>query len=348
MTKRKKIFGISIVAVVCIAVAFVAVACGNTNALVSERNAELTRVALASVGAEGVETEGSTVTNDESGNFVVEVTIDGVVYSITISKDHEVVSIEINDRPINKDEVPAPPCASDEYISKDEAVQIAYADMGLLDGQEVERLKVKCDFDDGLYLYEVEFIVNGIKYEYDINAMNGEIYKKEVDEITQKFPNHGGVEYLTIDDVEAIVLQELALNEEDVVVWEKVKFEFDHGTYVYEVELTVNGVEHEFEVHAVTGAIISFEHDGWHGGNGTHQGQDKISKDTAKSIALAHAGVEEANATFNEVKLEFERGKYVYEIEFEVVDAQTGSVVEFEYKIDATNGKILDVDIDRD
>ena len=84
MTKRKKIFGVSIVAVVCIAVAFVAVACGNTNALVSERNAELTRVALASVGAEGVETEGSTVTNDESGNFVVEVTIDGVVYSITI------------------------------------------------------------------------------------------------------------------------------------------------------------------------------------------------------------------------------------------------------------------------
>ena len=43
--------------------------------------------------------------------------------------------------------------------------------------------KTKYDFDDGMALWEIEFVVNTNKYEYEVSAANGAIFKSKVESI---------------------------------------------------------------------------------------------------------------------------------------------------------------------
>lgn len=66
-----------------------------------------------------------------------------------------------------------------------------------------------------------------------------------------------------------------------------------------------------------------------------------ITLDKAREIALAHAGVSEADARWDDREFDFERGQPLFELEF------TAGGMEYEYDIDATNGKILRAATDR-
>lgn len=65
-----------------------------------------------------------------------------------------------------------------------------------------------------------------------------------------------------------------------------------------------------------------------------------ISAETAKSRALAHAGLTASQATFTQQKLTRDDDRRIYEVEF-----YSGSA-EYEYEIDAVTGKILEFDYD--
>lgn len=58
------------------------------------------------------------------------------------------------------------------YIGTDRALEIALAHAGVTP-DTVE--KNELDKDDGVMVYELDFIANGIEYEYEINALTGEI-----------------------------------------------------------------------------------------------------------------------------------------------------------------------------
>ena len=60
-----------------------------------------------------------------------------------------------------------------------------------------------------------------------------------------------------------------------------------------------------------------------------------IGTDRAKSIALEHAGISADGVRFDGVELEREKGRCVYEVDFEK------GVYEYEYEIDALSGKII-------
>jgi uncharacterized membrane protein YkoI len=62
---------------------------------------------------------------------------------------------------------------------------------------------------------------------------------------------------------------------------------------------------------------------------------DSISKEKAKVIALDHAGVNENDASFVKVELDINFGQKYWEVDF-----RSGNS-EYEYEIDAANGKIL-------
>lgn len=68
----------------------------------------------------------------------------------------------------------------------------------------------------------------------------------------------------------------------------------------------------------------------------------QIDMQTAKEIALNHAGFTEDQVIFKKIKLDREHGQYVYEIEFKV------GYVEYEYDISASNGAILSFEQDMD
>ncbi len=66
------------------------------------------------------------------------------------------------------------------YIGDDHAREIALAQAGLT-GADVQYMKTKLDRDDGRMIYEVEFYSGQTEYEYEIDAVSGEIIKSDMD-----------------------------------------------------------------------------------------------------------------------------------------------------------------------
>lgn len=71
--------------------------------------------------------------------------------------------------------------------------------------------------------------------------------------------------------------------------------------------------------------------------------ENLISKERAKEIALEHAGYEESEVRFLKAKLDRDDGRYEYEIEFRV-----DGNLEYDYSINAENGRIVEYDRDYD
>ena len=70
---------------------------------------------------------------------------------------------------------------------------------------------------------------------------------------------------------------------------------------------------------------------------------DLITKDEAKEIALNHAGYNADEVKFTKAKLDRDDGRYEYDIEF-----RTDDYIEYEYSINAENGRILEFDREYD
>ncbi len=330
--KKKIIITLAIVALLACAVIFAA--CDNNGNAESKRNAEYQNIALAAVGAEGQKVQFSSVTAKKN-TFVVEVVINGVKYDVTIDENKTVQSVKINDHQVDKDNVPTPPYANEnQYIGAERAKQIAFADASTTI-DKVTKLDVEFDFDDGKYLYEVEFRVGTVKYEYDIDATTGEIHKKEVDDktVVEKAPD--GVEFIGVEEAQRIALENAGVTAEEATV-KKAKLDFEKGAYVYEIEFKKGSVEYDYEINAVTGAIIKFDTD-----NDNDDDDDKvpvgqyISAEDAKRTAFAHAGVTAENAVLEKAELDVEHGVVIYEIEFKA------GGYEYEYEINATTGEII-------
>ncbi|EFB77627.1 PepSY domain-containing protein [Subdoligranulum variabile] len=65
-----------------------------------------------------------------------------------------------------------------------------------------------------------------------------------------------------------------------------------------------------------------------------------ISEDAAKATALEHAGLAEADLQAVRIKLDYDDGRAVYDVEF------LKDTAEYDYELDATTGEILSYDYD--
>ena len=64
------------------------------------------------------------------------------------------------------------------YIGEDKAIDIAIKNLNI---DNYSNLKVNFDFEKGKFIYEVEFLVGNIEYEYEIDARTGEILDVDKD-----------------------------------------------------------------------------------------------------------------------------------------------------------------------
>ena len=64
------------------------------------------------------------------------------------------------------------------YITPDEAKAIALQDAGL-EASDIRDLEVELDLDDGPAHYDVDFEKTSADYEYDIDAVTGQILRAE-------------------------------------------------------------------------------------------------------------------------------------------------------------------------
>ena len=70
---------------------------------------------------------------------------------------------------------------SANYIGEDAALSAALTHAGL-SASDISRQKVQFDFDDGYAIYEIEFRSGRYEYEYEIDAVSGQVVKSEMDD----------------------------------------------------------------------------------------------------------------------------------------------------------------------
>ncbi len=158
------------------------------------------------------------------------------------------------------------PPSSETLLTTDQAAAIAYADAGV-EAANITNLRTKLDWDDGVRIYEVEFICDGTKYKYELNAVDGTIRKSEQEAasrapVSQSTPDNSSASYTYIgsDAAKAAAFQHAGINANEAK-YVKCELDKDHGLACYEIEFTVGRTEYEYEVDAVTGAILKAEID---------------------------------------------------------------------------------------
>ena len=247
---------------------------------------------------------------------------------------------------------------SKSEITSAKAKEIALKDAGV-DAAKATFVKVESDFDDGVKKYDVEFVANGVEYDYEINAANGKISKREKEKAdgnkvtpsqTVSKPTNANNSNNTISATKA---KEIALKHAgvsaDKVAYIKAEYDYDDGIREYEVEFKVDKVEYDYVINAVTGAVIGYEKDydddyrkpANNQTTPTAAKSEVISAAKAKEIALKHAGVDASKAAFIKVEYDVDDGRKIYEVEFRV------DRVEYEYEINAETGAVIKHEKDR-
>jgi uncharacterized membrane protein YkoI len=244
--------------------------------------------------------------------------------------------------------------SSSAYIGENRAKSIALADAGISETTATFS-KIELDFDDRRMVYEVEFYTSDAEYEYEIDALTGQIVSRDIDPRRQPQAGSSGSgnaaeTYIGEAKAKLIALSHAGLSE-SAVTFIKVELERDDGRMVYDVEFYSGRTEYDYEIDALSGAILEYDHEVENytiptkpveNSPGTQSGADTsyIGEAKAKSIALSHAGLSESEVRHMEVELERSDGRMVYDVEFK------HNNIEYEYEIDAVSGDILEYDRD--
>ncbi len=178
-----------------------------------------------------------------------------------------------------------------KQISVDEAKQIALAHANLAQ-KDVTFVKTKLDNEDNRIVYKIEFVISNIEYDYEIDAVSGEIISSDSDveddnkkiqtetsqqqnsaDHSNKDKAKGSQEHSTAQTqaptaaptqlepskISVERAKQIAVSHAGVsgASFTKVELDTDDGIAVYEIEFKVGNTEYDYEINAASGAIIS-------------------------------------------------------------------------------------------
>ena len=243
-----------------------------------------------------------------------------------------------------------------DYIGEDKAKEIALADAGQEEAN-VADLQVYLDEDqdgDDPAAYDVEFFVDTDEYDYEIDAVTGDIISRDVDaakktETTDKNTSsttHTAEGYITKAKAKKIALKDAGLKSSQAEGMHVVLDVDDdgHDPVVYDVEFYSDMIEYDYEIDALTGDILSKDRDAENitKSDMTASTDGLISATKARNKALKHAGFKKSQVTGLYTELDFDDGIYVYEVEF------YNGRMEYSYEINATSGEIISYESEYD
>lgn len=115
----------------------------------------------------------------------------------------------------------------------------------------------------------------------------------------------------------------------------EVDSDIDENPAHYDVDIDYNGVEYKYKIDAYTGAIIEKKTDSHNGHETivvtpTPEKTNEIGLESAKAIALKHAGVSAENAVFTKSEIDHDDGFVEYKFEF------ISGNIEYECKVNAS------------
>lgn len=144
------------------------------------------------------------------------------------------------------------------YISRSKALEIALSAANLTKSQ-LTHCEIDLDFEDGKMVYDVELKVGYKEYDFEIDAVTGEILKKEfpVNTVTENPTDNS--KFISKDEATAIALKAAGIKAENAKQLKAELDRSDSGTYKYEVDFKYGIYEYEYDIDAVTGKIIKSE-----------------------------------------------------------------------------------------
>ena len=164
---------------------------------------------------------------------------------------------------------------SASLISTDTAKAKALADANV-SADKATFIKAEKDYDNGKVIYDIEFLTQSKKYEYEIDAATGAVVEKEIENRTAKTTaatttkstvtttkaavtsESAKSELISVDRAKEIALNHASLKASDVR-FVKAKLDKDDGIYEYEISFIKGIYEYDYEINAKSGAIIDFE-----------------------------------------------------------------------------------------
>lgn len=176
--------------------------------------------------------------------------------------------------------------------------------------------------------------------------------------------------YIDAEQAKTIALESVGVSQSKAT-FTKVQLDESDRPVVYDIEFYTSANEYDFEINAITSEIVEKSSEAIAAqptespvsepaqpssaaqsapaaqqvqtqpqtSASAASGSDYIGTDKAKSIALNHAGL--SKVAFTKSELDSDDGTRVYEIEF------IAGNKEYEYKINAYTGKVIEHDIDR-
>lgn len=151
-----------------------------------------------------------------------------------------------------------------------------------------------------------------------------------------------------LEEAKAAALADAGLSV-DEVTFTKTEQDREDGSLIYEIEFYTAAHEYEYEIDAATGRIYSRSVETLQTSlpsaapsAAPSGGSTYIGIERARSIALDHAGLTSSQAIVTKSSMDRDDGHAVYEIEFRQGRA------EYEYKIDAQTGDILEFEHEED
>ncbi|MBD5141826.1 MAG: hypothetical protein HDT25_10540 [Ruminococcus sp.] len=270
-------------------------------------------------------------------------------------------------------------------IDLEEAENAALAHAGISEA-EARITKAELDLDKGNYEYEIEFTAKNYKYEYDINAEDGSVLKFSKEAIsgiaetaaqtspppanseapkqteakpetttpavtqkpveTTKPAAHSPAEktisaaekIITAEEAKSAALKHAGLTATEVT-FTKAELDYDDGIAEYEIEFYSASNEYEYDINAATGMVIKYSKEALDI-PAMKTSKDTITAEEAKAAALEYAGLNASDVKFTKAELDHDDGTVEYEIEFRY------GRKEYEFKIDAYSGEILEAEID--
>lgn len=140
-----------------------------------------------------------------------------------------------------------------DYVGLSTAKAVALADAGV-NSANAEFIKARLDYDDGRAEYEIEFVANNTKYEYEIDALSGKVLKSDV----ESSGSSSSKNYIGLEAAKAAALERAGLSASEVSGL-KASFDYDDGRAEYEVEFRSGRYEYECKVDALSGRILEWD-----------------------------------------------------------------------------------------
>lgn len=157
----------------------------------------------------------------------------------------------------------AQPEGGQQYVGNEAARQAALNHAGLSE-VEVHFVHTRLEWDDGKWVYDVEFHRDNTEYDYEIDAVTGEVlsFDQEAEYAVSGSKHTAEDKLITEEQAKQVALERAGVDEKDVRNLE-ISFDHDDGRAEYEVEWHVGRTEYSCDVDAVTGEVLSFEREGY-------------------------------------------------------------------------------------